>query len=50
MVDRPLHEAWSVDFRRIGGGISLVDCVTLALAARDGIGPTRASRPRASRR
>ncbi len=37
-VDRPLHEASSVDFRRIGGGISLVDRVTLAFAARHGIG------------
>jgi uncharacterized protein len=37
MVDRPLHE-WSLaDLRRIGGGTSLVDRVTLAFAARHGI-------------
>jgi len=38
MVDRPLHEASIADFRRIGGGTSLVDRVTLAFAARHGIG------------
>jgi predicted nucleic acid-binding protein len=34
MVDRPLHEASLADLRRIGGGASLVDRVTLAFAAR----------------
>lgn len=38
MVDRPLHEASLEDHRRIGGGTSLVDRVTLAFAARHGIG------------
>ncbi len=38
MVDRPLHEAALADSRRIGGGTSLVDRVTLAFAARHGIG------------
>ena len=37
MVDRPLHEESLADFRRIGGGTSLVDRVTLAFAARHGI-------------
>jgi uncharacterized protein len=37
MVDRPLHEASLADLRRIGGGTSLVDWVTLAFAARHGI-------------
>ena len=38
MVDRPLHEGSLADRRRIGGGTSLVDRVTLAFAARHGIG------------
>jgi len=38
MVDRALHEGSLADFRRIGGGTSLVDRVTLAFAARHGIG------------
>jgi len=37
MVDRPLHEASVADVRRIGGGTSLVDRVTIAFAARHGI-------------
>jgi len=37
MVDRPLHEGSLADLRGIGGGPSLVDRVTLAFAARDGI-------------
>lgn len=37
MVDRPLHEGSLADLRRIGGGPSLVDRVTLAFAARHGI-------------
>lgn len=37
MVDRPLHDAALADFRRIGGGTSLVDRTTLAFAARHGI-------------
>ena len=37
MVDRPLHEASLADLRRIGGGTSLVDRVTLGFAARHGI-------------
>ena len=37
MVDRPLHDASLADHRRIGGGTSLVDRVTLAFAARHGI-------------
>jgi len=37
MVDRPLHEGSRADLRRIGGGTSLVDRVTLAFAARHGI-------------
>ena len=38
MVDRPLHEGSLADLRRIGGGTSLVDRVTLAFAARHAIG------------
>jgi len=38
MVDRPLHDACLADVRRIGGGASLVDRVTIAFAARHGIG------------
>ena len=38
MVDRPLHEASLADFRRFGDGTSLVHRVTLAFAARHGIG------------
>jgi predicted nucleic acid-binding protein len=38
MVDRPLHDGCLADLRRIGGGTSLVDRVTLAFAARHGIG------------
>ena len=38
MVDRPLHEASLANLRRLGGGTSLVDRVTLAFAARHGIG------------
>lgn len=38
MVDRPLHDESLADFRRLGGGTSLVDRVTLAFAARHGIG------------
>ena len=34
MVDRPLHDGSLADLRRIGGGTSLVDRVTLAFAAR----------------
>ena len=37
MVDRPLHDVSLADLRRIGGGTSLVDRVTLAFAARHGI-------------
>ncbi len=37
MVDRPLHDASLDDFRRIAGGTSLVDRVTLGFAARHGI-------------
>jgi predicted nucleic acid-binding protein len=37
MVDRPLHDASLADLRRIGGGTSLVDRVTLAFAAHHGI-------------
>jgi predicted nucleic acid-binding protein len=37
MVDRPLHDASLADTRRIGGGTSLVDRVTLNFAARHGI-------------
>ena len=37
MVDRPLHDAAMADLRRIGGGTSLVDRVTLIFAARHGI-------------
>lgn len=37
MVDRPLHEGSLADLRRIGGGTSLVDRVTLAFAVRHGI-------------
>ena len=38
MVDRPLHDGSLADFRQLGGGTSLVDRVTLAFAARHGIG------------
>jgi predicted nucleic acid-binding protein len=38
MVDRSLHDACLADIRRIGGGASLVDRVTIAFAARHGIG------------
>jgi uncharacterized protein len=38
MVDRPLHESCLADHRRTGGGTSLVDRVTIAFAARHGIG------------
>ena len=38
MVDRPLHDASLADLRRIGGRTSLVDRVTVAFAARHGIG------------
>ena len=38
MVDRPLHEGSLADHRRIGGGTSLVDRVTVAFAERHGIG------------
>jgi predicted nucleic acid-binding protein len=38
MVDRPLHEASLADLGRISGGTSLVDRVTVAFAARHGIG------------
>jgi predicted nucleic acid-binding protein len=38
MVDRPLHEGSLADHRRAGGGTSLVDRVTVAFAARHGIG------------
>jgi uncharacterized protein len=37
MVDRPLHDESLADLRRMGGGTSMVDRVTLAFAARDGI-------------
>jgi predicted nucleic acid-binding protein len=37
MVDRPLHEACMAELRGMGGGMSLVDRVTLAFAARHGI-------------
>lgn len=37
MVDRPLHEGSLAEHRRIGGGTSLVDRVTLAFAVRHGI-------------
>ena len=37
MVDRPLHDASLADLRRVGGGISLVDRVTIAFAARHDI-------------
>jgi len=37
MVDRSLHDGSLADLRRIGGGTSLVDRVTLAFAARHGI-------------
>ena len=37
MVDRPLHDGALADLRRIGRGTSLVDRVTLAFAARNGI-------------
>ncbi len=38
IVDRVLHEGSLADFRRLGGGTSLVDRVTVAFAARHGIG------------
>ncbi len=38
MVDRSLHEAALSEHRRAGGGTSLVDRVTVAFAARHGIG------------
>lgn len=38
MVDRPLHDVCLADVRRIGGGASLVDRVTIGFAARHGIG------------
>ena len=38
MVYRPLHEGSLADHRRSGGGTSLVDRVTIAFAARHGIG------------
>ncbi len=38
MVDRPLHDGSLADHRRLGGGTSLVDRVTIAFAARHGIG------------
>jgi len=37
MVDRPLHDESLANLRRIGGGTSLVDRMTLAFAARHGI-------------
>lgn len=37
MVDRPLHDMAMGDLRRIGGGTSFVDRVTIAFAARHGI-------------
>lgn len=37
MVDRPLHDESLADLRRIGGGTSLVDRVTIGFAARHGI-------------
>jgi predicted nucleic acid-binding protein len=37
MVDRPLHDGSLADLRRIGGGTSLVDRVTIAFAARHDI-------------
>ena len=37
MVDRSLHDACLADVRRIGGGTSLIDRVTIAFAARHGI-------------
>ena len=38
MVDRSLHEAALIEHRLAGGGTSLVDRVTIAFAARNGIG------------
>ncbi len=38
MVNRPLHEACLSEVRRIGGGTSFVDRVSIAFAARHGIG------------
>lgn len=38
MVDRLLHEESLTELRRAGGGTSLVDRVTIAFAARHGIG------------
>jgi uncharacterized protein len=38
MVDRLLHDLSMGEHRRLGGGTSLVDRVTLAFAARHGIG------------
>ena len=37
MVDRPLHDGSLADLRRIGGGTSLVDRVTIAFATRHDI-------------
>lgn len=37
MVDRPLHDGSLADLRRIGGGTSLVDRVTIAFATRHAI-------------
>ncbi len=37
MVDRPLHDASLAEHRRLGGGTSMVDRVTLAFAVRHGI-------------
>jgi predicted nucleic acid-binding protein len=37
MVERPLHDESLADLRRISGGTSLVDRVTLGFAARHGI-------------
>ena len=37
MVDRPLHEASPGNHRRLGGGTSLVDRVTLVFAPHHGI-------------
>jgi predicted nucleic acid-binding protein len=38
MVDRPLYDASLADLRLIGGGTNVVDRVTVAFAARHGIG------------
>jgi uncharacterized protein len=37
MVDRPLHDLAVVEHRRLGGGTSVVDRVTVGFAARHGI-------------